>query len=54
LASRAERLAGEVCALHRAGDSEAVRRLTSRFMEDNLRETLRRLDAWEAGEEVAK
>lgn len=50
LASRSERLAGEVRGLQGAGDSEGVRRLTSRFMEDNLRETLQRLDAWEAGE----
>jgi secernin len=50
LASRSERLAEEVRTLQRGGDSEAVRRLTSRFMEDNLGETLRRLEAWEAGE----
>jgi dipeptidase len=50
LASRSEVLAEEVRALRRRGDSEAVRRLTSRFMEDNLEETLRRLEAWEAGE----
>jgi dipeptidase len=54
LASRAERLAGEVRALHRAGGSDGVRRLTSRFMDDNLRETLRRLDACEAGGEAAR
>jgi len=54
LASRAERVAGEVRALRRAGDSEGVRRLTSRFMEENLRETLRHLDAWEAGEGASK
>jgi dipeptidase len=54
LASRAERVAGEVRALRRAGDGEAARRLTSRFMEENLRETLRRLDAWEAGEGASK
>jgi secernin len=50
LASRSDRLADEVRALQRVGDGEAIRRLISRFMEDNLRETLRRLDAWEAGE----
>jgi len=50
MASRSERLAEEVRTLQRGGNSEAVRRLTSRFMEDNLEETLRRLDAWEAGE----
>jgi secernin len=50
LASRSELLAEEVQTLQRRGDSEAVRRLTSRFMEDNLEETLRRLGAWEAGE----
>jgi secernin len=50
LASRSELLAEEVRTLQRRGDSEAVRRLTSRFMEDNLEETLRRLEAWEAGE----
>ena len=50
LASRSKRLAEEVRTLQRGGDSEAVRRLTSRFMEDNLEETLRRLEAWEAGE----
>jgi secernin len=50
LASRSERLAEEVRTLQRVGDGEAVRRLTSRFMEDNLEETLRRLEAWEAGE----
>jgi len=49
LASRSELLAEEVGTLRRGGDSEAVRRLTSRFMEDNLEETLRRLEAWEAG-----
>jgi secernin len=54
LASRADRLAGEIRALQDAGDSETIRRLTSRFMEDNLRETLRRLDAWEAGEVPSK
>jgi secernin len=54
LASRSDRLAEEIRALQRLGDSEGVRRLTSRFMEDNLRETLDRLDAWEAGEGVAK
>jgi dipeptidase len=54
LVSRCERLAEEVRALKGAGDSEGVRRLTSRFMEDNLKETLGRLDAWEAGEGVAK
>jgi secernin len=47
LASRSERLAEEVRTLQRGGDSEAVRRLTSRFMEDNLEETLHRLEAWE-------
>jgi dipeptidase len=50
LASRSELLAEEVLPLRRRGDSEAVHRLTSRFMEDNLEETLRRLGAWEAGE----
>ena len=50
LASRSERLAEEVQTLQRRGDNEPVRRLTSRFMEDNLEETLRRLEAWEAGE----
>jgi secernin len=54
LASRSGRLAGEVRTLQRHGDSEAIRRLTSRFMQENLEETLRRLDAWEAGEGVAK
>jgi secernin len=49
LASRSELLAEEVRAVRRHGDSEAVRRLTSRFMEDNLEETLRRLEEWEAG-----
>jgi dipeptidase len=50
LASRSELLAEEVRTLQRGGDGEAVRRLTSRFMEDNLEETLRRLEAWEARE----
>jgi secernin len=50
LVSRSERLAEEVRAFQRLGDGEAIRRLTSRFMEDNLTETLRRLDAWEAEE----
>ena len=54
LASRSDRLAEEIRALQRLGDSEGVRRLTSRFMEDNLRETLNRLDAWEAGEGASK
>jgi secernin len=49
LVSRSERLAEEVRALQRRGDGEAVRRVTSRFMEDNLEETLRRLEAWEVG-----
>lgn len=53
LASRAERLAEEIRALQGAGNSEGVRRLTSRFMEDNLVETLRRLDTWESSGEVA-
>ena len=50
LASRSELLAEEARTLRRRGDSAAVRRLTSRFMADNLEETLRRLAAWEAGE----
>jgi dipeptidase len=54
MAARAERLAEEIRALQRAGDGEAVRQLTSRFMEDNLGDTLRRLDAWEAGDEVGR
>jgi dipeptidase len=54
LASRSELLAEEVLTLQRGGDGEAVRRLTSRFMEDNLEETLRRLEAWEAGEGRSK
>jgi len=54
LASRAEQLAGEVRSLQRAGDGEGARRLTSRSMKDNLEETLRRLDAWEAGEGASK
>jgi hypothetical protein len=49
LASRSELLAEEVGTLRQRGDSEAVRRLTSRFMQDNLEEALRRLEAWEAG-----
>jgi secernin len=54
LSSRAERLANEVRALQRLGESEAIRRLTSRSMEENLEETLRRLDAWKAGSEVER
>jgi dipeptidase len=54
LASRSELLAEEVRMLQRRGDSEAVRRETSRFMEGNLKETLRRLEAWEVGEGRSK
>ena len=54
LASRSELLAGEVRTLQRRGDREAVRRETSRFMEGNLKETLRRLDSWEGGEGPSK
>jgi dipeptidase len=54
LASSSELLSEEVRTLQRRGDSEPVRRLTSRFMEDNLEETLRRLESWEAGEGRSK
>ncbi len=49
LASRSESLADEIRTLERRGDRDGIRRLTSRFMEENLKETLRRLDGWEAG-----
>jgi dipeptidase len=54
LTARSERLAEEVRVLQRRGDSDGVRRLTSRFMEGNLEETLRRVGAWQAGEGAAK
>lgn len=54
LDTRSQRLAAEVRVLQRRSESDAVRLLTSRFMEDNLKETLRRLEAWEAGEGAAK
>ena len=50
MASRSEPVAEEMRMLQRRGDGEAARRLASRFMEENLTETLRRLDAWQAGE----
>jgi len=54
LAFRSERLAMEVRTLQSRSDRDAVRRQTSRFMEENLEEALRRLDAWQAGDEVAR